>query len=151
MVTGSCLCGGVRFEVGGPISWMGNCHCPDCRKAYGSAFGTVAVCQKADFRYLAGEDLIGSYRQSERITRYFCRNCGSPIPIRQDWDPLVGIPAGLLDDDPEVKPALHIFVSMKAPWWDITDDRPQFAEYPPGGSPADRTDVVPPGCAPSDR
>jgi hypothetical protein len=32
MVVGSCLCGGVRFEVDGPISGMGNCHCSDCRK-----------------------------------------------------------------------------------------------------------------------
>ena len=59
----------------------------------------------------------------------------------EDWDPFVGVPAGLFDDDPGVQPGQHIFVSMKAPWWNISDDRPQHAEYPPGGAPSDRTDV----------
>jgi hypothetical protein len=148
MVSGSCLCQRVRFEIDGPVSGMGNCHCPDCRKAYGSAFGTVAVCRKDDFRYLSGEEDIGAYRQSERVTRYFCTRCGSPLPLKEDWDPLVGVPAGLLDDDPGVRPSQHIFVSMKAPWHDIADDRPQHAEYPPGAAPEDRTDVAPPGVPP---
>jgi len=33
-----------------------------------------------------------------------------------------------LDDDPGVRPESHIFVGSKAPWYDITDDLPQFAE-----------------------
>ncbi len=42
---------------------------------------------------------------------------------------------GLLDDDPQVRPALHIFVGSKAPWWSITDDAPQFEEWVPGFGP----------------
>lgn len=130
MIKGSCLCGGVMFTVDGPIFGMGNCHCSNCRKAYGSAFGTIAVCKKDDFKYVQGEDLIASFKQSERITRYFCKVCGSPLPLKEDWDSRVGIPGGLLDDDPKIKPSQHIFVSDKAPWWDITDDKPQHAEWP---------------------
>jgi hypothetical protein len=48
---------------------------------------------------------------------------------------LVLVPAGLLDDDPRVKPALHMFVGSKASWWDITDDAPQFEEWVPGYGP----------------
>ena len=45
--------------------------------------------------------------------------------------------AGLLDDDLGVKPALHMFVGSKAPWWEITDDLPQFEEWVPGYPPDD--------------
>jgi hypothetical protein len=34
-------------------------------------------------------------------------------------------------DDPPVRPACHVFVGSKAPWFEITDDLPQYPEYPP--------------------
>ena len=147
MTKGSCLCRQITFAVAGPINGLSSCHCTECRKAYGSAFGTVAVCQKKDFKYLSGQDLISSYKQTERVTRYFCNSCGSPLPLVEDWDPLVGIPAGLLDDDPKVKIKEQIFVKYKAPWWEITDDIHQYDEWPPDSSPADRKDVTPPGIS----
>ncbi len=145
MIRGSCLCRRVTFAVDGSISELSNCHCTECRKAYGSAFGTVAICKKEDFKYLTGENLISSYKQSERVNRYFCNHCGSPLPIKEDWDPLIGIPAGLLDDNPKVKISEHIFVKYKAPWWEITDKIPQYDEWSTDSSPANRTDVTPPG------
>jgi hypothetical protein len=71
--------------------------------------------------------------------------CGSPLPVKEDWDPLVGIPAGLLDDDPIIKPTEHIFVGSKAPWWQITDNVPQFEEWSDGSDPEKRTDISPSG------
>ena len=144
MVGGSCLCGGVAFEVDGPIFGMGNCHCADCRKAYGAAFGSVAVCSREDFSYRKGEELIACYRQSARINRYFCKVCGSPLPLVEDWDTKVGIPGGILDDDPKVAPSQHIFVGDKASWWRITDQCPQYDGYPPGGEPGQGDDGQPP-------
>ena len=32
----------------------------------------------------------------------------------------------LLDDDPEMKPDKHIFVELNPPWFEITDDLPQY-------------------------
>jgi hypothetical protein len=34
---------------------------------------------------------------------------------------------GTLDDDPGVRPSLHLFVGSKAPWHDIADALPQHA------------------------
>jgi hypothetical protein len=65
----------------------------------------------------------------------FCRTCGSSTPWVVDERKLVLIPAGLLDDDPGVKPALDMFVGSKASWWDITDAAPQFEEWVPGYGP----------------
>jgi hypothetical protein len=145
MIKGTCLCRKVEFVIEGPVIGMSNCHCTECRKAYGSAFGTVAVCKKHDFKYIKGQNLIVSYKQTKRVTRYFCSSCGSPLPTVEDWDPLVGIPAGLLDDNPGITPSEHIFVAYKAPWWEITDNKPQYQEWSPESNPKNRKDIIPPG------
>ncbi len=40
MLSGSCLCGGVKYEVSGGIQTVTNCHCSLCRKMSGSAFAS---------------------------------------------------------------------------------------------------------------
>ena len=68
--------------------------------------------------------------------------CGSPIvnwaepnsPFVQRNPQILteyGIALATLDDDPGVRPACHIFVRSKAPWFEITDELPQYPEYPP--------------------
>jgi hypothetical protein len=121
---------------------MGNCHCSQCRKAYGSAFGTIAVVAATDFAYVCGKDLIVAFKATKRVTRYHCGVCGSPLPLCEPWDPLVGIPAGLFDDDPQCKPTSHSFVGSKAPWWGICDDQPQFEEWPTGGDMNERAEQL---------
>jgi hypothetical protein len=91
---GSCLCHAVTFEFDGAIESLQACHCSRCRKFYGGAFGPIAIVRRVNFSYLSGEDFIASYPSSERVNRYFCRVCSSPLPLVEDWDPLVGIPLG---------------------------------------------------------
>ena len=53
------------------------------------------------------------------------------IRMTKCYDPSnYGLPLGALDDDPGVKPKFHVFVANKAPWFDITDELPQFPELP---------------------
>lgn len=129
---GSCLCGGVRYEISGPLSGALNCHCSMCRKAHGAAFRSRAGVAPADFRWVSGEGQVTWYESSPGNHRGFCRVCGTPLLSRFDAHPEVyGLPLGALDDDPGVKPALHVFVADKAPWFEITDRLPQY----PGGLP----------------
>jgi len=131
MVKGSCLCGGVRFEAD-EVAMITHCHCSMCRKAGGGAFGTFANVVPEKFRYLAGEDLIATYQSSPDNQRGFCRTCGSIVPVLSPDRVSVVIAAGTLDDDPGVRPVLHIFCGSKAPWWEIPDDLPHFDEWVPG-------------------
>jgi len=83
-------------------------------------------------------------RKPARLQRGFCGDCGSPILNRAgpNWkasadfpdppSPQYGIPLAILDDPP-ARPALHCFVASKAPWFEITDNLPQYQEYPPPG------------------
>jgi hypothetical protein len=128
---GGCLCGGVRYEISGKLENAGLCHCSMCRRNSGSAFVAAAQVASKDFKWTKGQDLIGRYKSSPGAQRIFCKNCGSPMA--GGGDPMgetFFINLGSLDDDPGVRPGAHIFVGSKAPWFEITDQLPQFKEFP---------------------
>ncbi len=131
MVNGSCLCGGVRYEVRGPFTLMAHCHCTQCRKASGADFATNASLNLEDFELIAGRELLAEYESSPGQRRIFCKRCGSPIMKRtSDRPDKVRLRLGCLDGDPGIKPAAHVFVSERPKWSEIRDDLPQFEEAP---------------------
>jgi hypothetical protein len=140
-IRGSCLCGSVKFEINGPLTHLLNCHCSKCRKQHGAAFRSRARVRVEDFRWLRGEDLVSYYESSPGFHRGFCSKCGSPIVNRPSANYRLasvrgsdlGVPLGILDDDPGVRPEQHIFVGNRAPWFEITDDLPEYPGYPPAG------------------
>ena len=135
-LTGSCLCGGIRYEVDGGFGLVVNCHCAMCRKATGAAFRTRASVSAAAFRWTRGDDLVSKYESSPGETRTFCRVCGATLPTFFEHHPdEIGLPLGTLDGDPEVRPSAHVWVASKAPWWNITDDLPQYSEGIPRPAP----------------
>jgi hypothetical protein len=141
MYTGSCLCGTVRYEVDGPFAMMANCHCSMCRKHHGAMFSTFASAPDTGFRWVSGQDNIETYPSSEQGRRPFCRTCGSVTPMLLPAMNLVVVPAGNLQDDPGLKPQMHIFTGSRAAWYPITDGLPQHEGYPPqfgGGAGLDR-------------
>jgi hypothetical protein len=146
MTTGTCLCGTLRYEIDGPFSTMVNCHCSMCRKEHGAQFATFAAAPLSGFRWLSGEDNITRYSSSASGHRVFCRTCGSPAPLLLDQAGVALVPAGCLEQDPGIRPQMHIFVGSKAPGYTITDDLPQHDEYPPewGGRGHERPPVAAP-------
>ena len=137
-IRGSCLCGGVKYEITGPLGTAANCHCSMCRKQHGAAFRSRSGVDASQFRWVEGEELVTFYQSSPDTHRGFCKVCGSPVANRIEATAVsgggaarMGVQLGGLDDDPGVAPALHVFVADKAPWFTITDDLPQFAQFPP--------------------
>ena len=133
MLSGSCLCGGVRFEVAKAVGPFELCHCNRCRKASGSAFASCVGVNAADYRLLAGAELIQSYdapilRAPPAYRSSFCRRCGSPVPNPSPGADWFEIPAGLLEGDPGLVPDKHIYVEHRAPWYEIADALPRFTE-----------------------
>jgi hypothetical protein len=129
MIRGSCLCRGVKFEIHGGLGRSSHCHCSMCRKAHGAAFGSYAAARVADFRLVSGAELILRYRSSPGVERSFCSRCGSTLQFISERRPdVVDVALGVLDDDPGIRVAHHIFVGSKAPWVEITDSLPRFDE-----------------------
>jgi len=126
MLTGSCLCGGVKYEIDGELGAVTNCHCSLCRKMSGSAFASGATIPTASFRFVAGNELLKEWQSSPGYHRVFCGRCGSPIVKRKVKDPgNLRLRVGTLDSDPGVKMSKHHHVASKAPWVEINDGLPQ--------------------------
>jgi len=129
-IEGGCLCGKVRYQVRGGLTQAGSCYCSMCRRSHGAAFGTYAAVPDGGFHWLAGEDDVSVYNSSPSGGRAFCRHCGSTLGAVENGA-LRWITLGTVDGDPGIRPQANIFVGSKAPWYEITDNLPQFDEYPP--------------------
>src|SRR5437016_5582954 len=63
VVRGSCLCGGIAYEIAGPAPGpIVNCHCARCRKARSAAHASNLFVEQSRFRWLRGEELLVSYK-----------------------------------------------------------------------------------------
>ncbi|WP_425916014.1 GFA family protein [Acinetobacter sp. TSRC1-2] len=122
LCSGSCLCGGLRYEIQGEIGDIVQCHCRKCRKANGTAFATNAPIKKADFKIVQGEHLLKKFQSSATTQRCFCADCGSPIiSIKTETPDLYRLRIGTLDTPLQQKPTQHIFAASKAEWDTICD------------------------------
>ena len=131
MLTGSCLCGGVKYEAEGPVIGMARCHCVQCRKASGAEFATNGSVQAKSFRVVAGEELLGRYQSSPGRFRVFCTRCGSPLYKQDSERPhQVRLRLGTLDSELDQTPLCHVFVSEKPRWSEITDGIAQYEKAP---------------------
>ena len=129
LYSGSCLCGGLRYEIHGEIGDIVQCHCQKCRKANGTAFASNAPIRKADFKIVQGEHLLKNFQSSATTQRCFCADCGSPIiSIKAETPELYRLRIGTLDTPLQQKPTQHIFAASKAEWDSICDGLPQYDE-----------------------
>jgi hypothetical protein len=128
-IRGSCMCGGIRFEITGPPLWLSWCHCTRCRKVGGMANVSIRA---EHFRWTSGAELVRRYEPEPpyHLVRCFCSVCGSYLGEPETSDKGFPIAATALDDDPGVRAILHEFVSDKPAWYEILDDLPQYAREP---------------------
>jgi hypothetical protein len=130
---GTCLCGGVRFEITEPFLNANHCHCSRCRKHSGATGLIQARVRREGFRLLAGAELISVYRPEDGAVKAFCSRCGSSL-FGRTWPdgPEIAVRLGALDDDPGIAPEFHTFVDAKASWDELPDDGlPRYAEGHP--------------------
>ena len=134
MLTGSCLCGSVRYSVTAEITHAENCHCSMCRKAHGAAFSTNALVP-TDSLHIQGAEILSCYRSSPNREKLFCSKCGSQLFIKRLNAPEgTVITLGTLNESPQIKPSRHVFVGSKAPWHQPDPAIPSFQVYPGAAS-----------------
>lgn len=97
MIKGSCACGAVKIEIAGTPEVLSYCHCSRCRKTAGAVYG-----------------------------RFFCGHCGSSLGDLGSKTGAYAITASILDDDPGLRPAGHIFTGSKPDWYEICDGLDQY-------------------------
>ena len=124
---GSCLCGGVKYEITAEIQAVSHCHCVMCRKAHGAAFGTYGNVRLEHHTFVQGVSLVKRYQSSTSVTRMFCAACGSPLAwlSKGNISEWIAIPLGTLDSAYVPQNQKHIHTSSKAPWYVVCDNWPQ--------------------------
>jgi len=130
LLLGGCRCGAVRYRVADEFLYAWNCHCSRCRAATGSAFKSLAGIEREKLEIVEGADellVVGEDVEVLNDTR--CARCGSFLFSVVRGGDYVHVGMGSLIDVPTIRPQAHIFVGSKAPWFEITDDLPQFDRY----------------------
>jgi hypothetical protein len=118
----------VRYRVADAFLYAANCHCSRCRAATGSAFKAFAGIERDKLQLTAGSDaLLVVGEDDQHDVR--CRSCGSLLFSVVRHGAYVHVAMGSLAGAPSIRPTEHIFVGSKAPWFEITDELPQFEEY----------------------
>ena len=122
ILTGGCLCGAIRYAYDGEVGAAGYCHCADCRRVSGSAFGVSLSVSAAGFRLVQGtpKGFTKAGDSGRPVTRYFCPDCGSPLYTLPPLHPeRLFIKAGSLDDPGVVHPARQAWVRSRVAWAEI--------------------------------
>src|SRR3989440_11910941 len=134
-VRGSCLCGGVTFEVTLPFRRANHCHCSRCRKHSGTFGLTQGRVARSQFRLLSGEQLIRVFSPVGGKVKAFCSECGSSL-FGGDWPEgeEVSVRLGSLIDDPEIRPPYPPFLGPPPPRGEpAADGLPRHREPNPRG------------------
>jgi hypothetical protein len=129
LLNGACECGAVRYTVADQFRYAMNCHCSRCRASTGSAFKAFAGIEREKLEITDGLDSLLVFGEDD-LNHTRCGVCGSLLFSVVRDGAYVHVAMGSLVDAPAIRPAKHMFVGSKAPWFEITDDLPQFEEYP---------------------
>jgi len=124
-LTGGCLCGNIRYMIGGKFRNVCNCHCRSCRLAAGAPFVTWGTIDRNLLSITRGE--LREVVSSPGIRRGFCGNCGTSLTYGQEQHPQeIDISLVTLDEAASIRPEFHLWVAEKLPWVQIDDGLPQY-------------------------
>ena len=131
LLSGSCLCGSVRYEISGEPAKFYHCHCQRCRKATGTGHASNLLVTPGAITWTQGEPLIRSFKvpAAARFTNVFCSQCGARLPRLIKETGFIMIPAGSLDCDPTIRPQARIFWGSRASWSCDGEELPVYPEY----------------------
>lgn len=131
-LNGSCLCGGVRYEIEAKLKNFYFCHCEQCRKLTGSAHAANILAEPADIKWLEGERSIKRYDAPEgrEFTHVFCSDCGSGLPFMNVKATTLFIPAGSLDSPAGIDVGRNIFWGEVPDWYEAGLSAKRCSEFP---------------------
>jgi hypothetical protein len=108
-----CCCGQLRAEASADPVRVVVCHCSECKRRTGSAYGVSAYFQKNHIEVDGpNSTFVRRCPEGRTIEFRFCSSCG-----RADLLPeLIGVAVGLFDDPTFPEPTSSIFERNRFPW-----------------------------------
>jgi len=130
---GGCQCGALRYRFEGEPVALAVCHCTECQRQSGSAFGMSLLVPRSAFEMLRGEPKL--YTRTSDAGRpvecAFCATCGTRIFHRPARFPdTLNVKPGTLDDTSWLAPKMHVWTRSKQRWVSIPEDVRRFEEQP---------------------
>jgi len=132
-LSGSCLCGGIRYMVTGPVTELRACHCTHCQKTSGGAGSVNAVLPAASFKITKGtpKRYDAKADSGRTLYRYFCGDCGSPIySCRANTPERIVVRAGSFDNPGPMKITGSIWTRSAREWAYVEPTSKQFPASP---------------------
>jgi hypothetical protein len=121
---GGCLCGKVRYQLGGSLRCGSICYCLDCRRASAAPGVAWVSVRREDFLLSSGQ-----LKQVEHAGRFrsfaFC--CGTPILIEDAVDSQrVDVTTCSMDSPELYPPTAAIWTEDRLPWTPTVSSLAEF-------------------------
>ena len=126
-LTGGCQCGSVRFRAE-RLGRGSICHCRMCQKQFGSFYGPFI----SAYGVVWTRDEPKLFRSSNKASRGFCANCGTPLTYEEDGSGIVELAMGAFDDPTVAAPVMQVNPNDKLPF---VDGLPGLRTRAPGDEP----------------
>ena len=130
---GGCQCGAVRYRVEGEPRGLAVCHCTECQRQSGSAFGMSLIVPRESFQLLRGEPkTFTRTADSGRLVECaFCPACGTRVyHAPEAMRDTLNLKPGTLDDTSWLTPRVHVWTQEKQPWVVIPEGLSRFEGQP---------------------
>jgi hypothetical protein len=119
----SCCCGACSIEVNGEPAMNAICHCANCKKRTGSAFGWSTYFDDAQVGMKVGKVQCYEIDGERPQQRWVCANCGSTLFWKvASWPGRTGIAGGCFIEHPLPEPSVTVSNSGRCPWLGLPQD-----------------------------
>ena len=114
----ACSCGQLRVTAQGEPVRVSICHCLECQRRTGSAFGYQARWPKEHVRITGrSTEFVRTSDDGAQHTFRFCPDCGSTVYWKADRAPgLVGVAVGAIADPAYPAPVRSVYEQSKHAW-----------------------------------
>jgi hypothetical protein len=140
---GGCQCGENRYRITGQLVWLTICHCNECKRQSGSAFGMSLRMLDTDVQLIQGALKRCRSADSGGLgICYFCETCGTRLWHEPAGSGFLHIKPGTLDDPMQVIPRFEGWTKRKVPWIRIEGLEMGFETQRPGRTNQSRTKLA---------
>ena len=131
-ISGQCSCGSLSYMADAEPQLVCVCHCRDCQRAFGTAFGTLVRLQRQAVQIRGShQTYVQAGGSGADVTRLFCPNCASIIALQvAKASDVILLAAGTLNDTSWVRPTRNIFCESAQSWVPLTSDTENFPRAP---------------------
>lgn len=131
--SGRCLCGATEYRVTDKPLIVYACHCTDCQKRSGSAFGLSMWILRTAIEVTKGEPALHVSSTEDGRIRHgrICAKCGIRLWSEPQNRPnFAVVRPGTLRDTSWLRPAAHLWTRSAQPWFVIPEGVPRYETQP---------------------